>query len=370
MNDTNDLPELAEIYPIGIKIIRPFQLPFDYGQYPVEIERRPCTVVFVEPKKPEEFKNSQIILVLFPGVTYNDETGSAVNEERVKEFYKSVVSKKHLFRTSFFIDKRVSREVEIDGEKRKTRDIYFKEEAAVYEIGVEAINKLILASRCAVVGLFHLPLVDEDYLSGRGYESALFLNYVPRADTKIQSYPALYGSKFMKRELFRVSREDYENEIRQILANRKDYVIEEMLVSANNSFHSGEYEAGLILLEAVFEAIIKEKIKDYYGSFPDEYNKDPDAFNDEVDGILGDQRGIRHLIRAEYPKCKDAKWFCEGVPEYGLWDRIYKKRNDMIHHIYKRGRLTKEEALQMFEDFDKVFMYLFERHSSLIWGWQ
>jgi hypothetical protein len=338
-------------------------LPFEEGEYAFFRKKRFYAVHIREHNLKTGRQN---VLVCFEGVTYDPHRSPnfEIDEARVKDFYNRVVLKKRDLKTSISFEYKGTRFEEIHGDNQMlvTRQIPYEEDVAVYELAVETINELLLASKCAIKGLSNVPLFNEDYWSSLHHRDSWFYNFVPKfsqaGTIRRRKIPLAIG---MPAGFFIVNKANFNNDVLPILKHRKNYVLDEMLVSANKAFSDGEYEASLVLLEAVFEAKIKECITRYYESNP--FMTD-EKREEKLDRVFQPSNTIRDLIRNEYPKCDDSKWFCEGVPEYGKWDKIYSRRNDLIHSVQSEGRLSKEEALKMFEDFREIFHYLFDIESS------
>lgn len=349
-----DMTDLAA-YPIAVRISTSDYVPFVEGTYTFSRSRRPYSV-YVAKASPKTKK--QPIIVSFQGTTFdeNSEAKFEVNEAKAKNFFESVVEKKRVLKTRTWIDYHQVHSEGAGGSEKQTRPITFREETAVFELATETINELMLASKCAIPALSHVPLVNEDYWSSGSLYPAFFY-YVPEFEDRIQWHASpLAGAKY---EFFIVDEKDFTGKVLPVLKDRKRHVAQEMLVSANKAFNDGEYEASLILFEAVFEAMIKEKVAVYYQEMPFPTDDDREK---RIANVL--QKDIKSLIRDEYPKCLGARWFCEGVPVFKKWEKLYEQRNAIVHRVQAKGRLSKREALQAFQDFRAVFKYLFDIESS------
>lgn len=342
-------------FPIAVKISTTDYVPFVEGTYTFSRSRRPYSV-HVAKASPKTKRQS--IIVSFQGTTFekNGKDKFKVDEAKAKNFFEFVVKKKKVLKTHIWIDYHGTFSEGPKGSEKETRPITFKEETAVFELATETINELMLASKCAIPSLSHVPLVNEDYFSSGSLNPA-FAYYVPDFENRIQwNVSFLAGAKY---EFFIVDETDFIEKVLPVLKDRKSHVAQEMLVSANKAFNDGEYEASLVLFESVFEAMIKEKVAAYYQEMPFASVDDREK---RIANVL--QRDIKSLIRDEYPKCSDAKWFCEGVPVFRKWEKLYEQRNAIVHRVQTKGRLSKKEALQAFQDFRAVFKYLFDIESG------
>jgi hypothetical protein len=251
-------------------------------------------------------------------------------------------------------------EVHGDNVMRTTRQIPYEEDVAVYELAVETINQLLLASKSAIKGLSNVPLFDENYFSALYHRDSWFYDFVPEfagaSRTRRRKLPMAIG---LPAGFFYVNKKEFKNIVIPILRDRKKYTLDEIIVSANKAFSDGEYEASLVLFEAVFEAKVKECVTKYYESRP---FKTEAARKGKLNKVM--QKGIKQLLEEEYPKCEDSKWFCESVSQYHKWDKLYSQRNNIAHSLHKKGRLSKEEVVSMLDDFDTVFLYLFGMKAS------
>jgi len=357
------MPEL-EVFPIAVLVESRYTLPlpFEVGEYTFNRKRRPYTVHI---KEPNSRTGRQHVLVCFQGVSYNPNRlpNFEVDRTKVKEFQEKVVLKKRDLKTykTFRYKETAFEEIHSDNQIRRTHKIPYEEDVAVYELAIETINELILASKCAAKGLSEVSLFDENYFSALYHRDSWFYNFIPEfspaSRVKKRKMPAAIG--LPSRFIF-IDKDDFKKEVLPILKHRKDYAIEEMLVSANKAFIDGEYEASLVLFEAVFEAMAKEEIiKHYRGkSFSSEAER-----KEKLDSVLG-KKGIRRLLKEEYPKCQGSKKFDNSVVQYRKWDKIYTWRNEVAHSLQDRERISKKEALRMFNDFRKIFRYLFSIESS------
>jgi hypothetical protein len=354
------MPEL-DVFPIAVRLENRsrLQLPFEEGAYSFPRGKKPCRyTVHIEAPKPD---GRQTVLVCFNGVDYDSKRSPnfQVDLKRIEYFYETVVTKKRDLKTTMkplYKDTHFE-EVSSGNLLRRTRSSKFKEDVAVYELAVEAVNELLLAAKCAVWQIYGFPLFDENYFSAVYHHDSWFYHFVPEfygaSRVRRRKFPMAIG---LPSGFFLVSQKDFKTDVLEIFKNRREYALEEMIVSANKAFDDGEHEASLVLLEAVFEAKVKECITEYYERRP---FKSEAARKEKLNNLLNKNKGIRELLNEEYPKCKDARWFCEGVVEFEKWHRIYSQRNDIAHSLQKKGRLSKEEALVMFSDFNDIFLYLF-----------
>lgn len=185
------------------------------------------------------------------------------------------------------------------------------------------------------------------------HQDSWFYHYVPEFSSANRihkrRFPMAIG---LPSGFFIVTEKDFESSVLSILQNKTAYGIDEMIVSANKAFSDGEYEASLVILEAIFEAKVKGCIRRYYASLPAKNERER---KQRIGDAIGN-KPITRLLVEEYPKCEDFQRFCEGVPAYDKWNRMYKMRNDFSHELQK---LEKGAAVTMFEEFDEVCQYLF-----------
>lgn len=345
-----------DAYPIAVQVENRSRLPlpFEVGSY--RVPRGPkegANTVYIE----ESNAKVQTVLVCFPRVTYQPDRAPQfkVHKASAEWFYNDILRMKSDFKTSQNSRYGSTRHEEVTGnnERKVTREIPYIEDVAAYELAVETINDLLLASKCAIKGLSNYPRFDDDYFSALYHQDSWFYHYVPEfsAANRIHKrrFPMAIGlpSGFLV-----VTEEDYESSVLPILQNKTAYGIDEMIVSANKSFGDGEYEASLVILEAIFEAKVKGCIRRYYASLPSKSERER---KQRIGDAIGN-KPITRLLVEEYPKCEDFQRFCEGVPAYDKWNRIYKMRNDFSHELQ---RLVKGKAVKMFKEFDEVCQYLF-----------
>ncbi len=356
------MPEL-DVYPIAVSVESRYALPlpFEEGEYIVPRKKKPYAVHIREANPRTGRQN---VLVCFQGVTYDSSHSPnfVIDCEKVEDFYNKVVLKKNDLKTGITFQYKSTRYEEVHGDNliRTTRQITYEVDVAVYELAVETINELLLASKCAVKGLSSLPLFDEDYFSALYHRDSWFYDYIPgfseAGRTRRRKIPLAVG---LPSGFFIVNEGEFKNNVLPILRHRKAYALEEMLVSANRAFSDGEYEASLVLFEAVFEAMVKEQIIKYYQG--KHFSSDA-VRKKKLDTVR--KKGIRKLLKDEYPKCQGLKKFDATVVEYRKWDKIYIWRNEVAHGLQDKGRLSKKQALRMFNDFHKVYRYLFDIESS------
>jgi hypothetical protein len=352
------MPEL-DVFPIAVSVENPLEnvFPFKHGSYTFPVNRRPYTL-FVKFRDP--LGGLQPLMICFQGVTYDPGRSPKfqVDDAKVRNFYESVVRKKRDLKTTGELEYVHSfEEVRENSEMRVTRGIPFEEDVAVYELAIEALNTLLVAARCGTGRLSSYQLFDEDYMSALRTRRELFYHYIPEFEPQSRVRHRKFPLEVARYPLLGI--EDYKSKVLPVLRNRKGYVLDELIASANKSFFDGEYEASLVLLESVFEAMAKEKIEAYYNEMPFPTDAERDR---TLKSVL--QKDVKSLIREEYPKCRDAKWFCDGVPIFKKWTKLYDQRNGIVHRVQTKGRLSKEEALKAFEDFRDVFKYLFDIESS------
>lgn len=356
------MPEL-DVFPVAVWVESRYTLPlpFEVGEYAFPRLRRPHTV---HVKEPDPTTGRQNVLVCFQGVSYD--AGRSPNFEidlaKVENFYQKVVLKKKDLKTAAAFQYKSRRYEEVHGDNvlRTTRQIPYEEDVAVYELAVETINQLLLASKVAIKGLSNIPLFDENYFSALYHRDSWFYDFVPEfakaSRIRRHKLPMAIG---LPSGFLYVDKQEFRELVLPILRDRKKYTLDEMLVSANKAFGDGEYEASLVLLEAVFEAKVRACVTEYYESRP---FKTEATRKDKLNKVM--QKGIKELLEEEYPKCEDSKWFCEGVAEYHKWDKLNSQRNKIAHNLHKKGRLSKEDVVSMLDDFDDVFQYLFGMKAS------
>lgn len=338
-------------FPIAVEIHSGLLLPFEYGCFEVAVEKWPISVYF------QQSAEAEIIILAFSGVTMRSHGDFEINDlNLVEDFYKQMIATRSPLKTTLDLKGGTPFDVTVDGEDQRTRRIDLTEIATVYETGIEAVNRFFTASKIAFDYLTYLPLYDEDYIAAMNFKHVEFYYYVPEAN-QVVSKPT--GFCFGGKRLLYLSTKEFDEVVRDIDRKRdegsKAYVIKEMLISANKAYFDGEYEVMLILFESVFEALLKDKIRSYYEGLPE--SEFLNSKEDEIDKIV--RRPVRRLVAEEYPKCPGSLPFIDEVPEYEKWSKHYDTRNDIIHYIHNRGRLKKEEAVEIRNDFEEIFRLLF-----------
>ncbi len=373
MVDSPEPEKEREAFPVGLKLVLPFHVPFQDDDYAVKTPYGVMQVsLVVDPQAHKrQTKNQQYVdeanttvVVTFGGVSkgvHLQGEVSVINLECLKAYFADTI----VPLTDSIIQtgnrsvcfSRIAMQTGIKcGEFEERVD--YAELAAVFHIGASAINRLLSAIR-VVTSYFDLPLINEDYSQ---FEVTSSVNGRPlyvfhrTGDVKEVWSISGYSDTYIK-----VEDSDYQ-QVTDIVAKGEETLLDDnrFIIDANAAFFQGDYQTAIVLLQIQLEYELSKEMKAVglstsqteglgkkfiYPLAHKKKTKEWTALKLEWDNY----RQWKRYVGGDYQKIDD------GI---GAFVEAYILRNKIVH---EGKAVSREDAVEAFLAYTYIMHLLFKK---------
>lgn len=362
-----------DAYPVGLKLVLPFHVPFQPDDYEVKTPYGVMQVSLVaDPQAHKrQTKNQQYVdeanttvVVTFGGVSKGVNLEGEITVEDL-DYLKSYFAETIVPLTDSIIQagnrsvcfSRIAMQAGIKSDEYEEH-VDYAELAAVFHLGASAINRLLSAIR-VVTSYFDLPLINEDYSQ---FEVTSTVHgrplYVFRRTGEVKEVWSMRGYSDTYIE---VEDSEYQQVI-DIVAKGDETLLDDnrFIIDANASFFQGDYQTAIVLLQIQLEYELSKEMKAVGLS-----TSQTEGLGKKFIYPLADKKKTNEWTVLKQEWDKYSKWKRNSGGQYqkldegmGAFVEAYILRNQIVH---EGKAVSREEAVEAFLAYTYVMHLLFKK---------